>query len=71
LSRLEFLVLTCSWTTDRPPLVEAIAEVVKVLLVIKIDNVIAETMKNTCIWRQYPKNPWLAYGLWECNLRFL
>ncbi len=34
-----------------PPLVEAIAEVVKVMLVIKRDNVIAESMKNTCIWR--------------------
>jgi hypothetical protein len=47
---LEFLVLTCSWTTDRPPLVEAIAEVEKVLLVINIDNVIAETMKNTVVF---------------------
>jgi len=46
LSRLEFPVLTCSWATD-PPLLEAIAEVVKVMLVIKRDNVIAETMKNT------------------------
>ena len=50
LSRLVFPVLTCSWTTDPPPLVEAIAEVVKVMLVIKRDNVIAESMKNTVVF---------------------
>jgi hypothetical protein len=50
LSRLELPVFTCSWATDPPPLLEAIAEVVKVMLVIKRDNVIAETMKKTDVF---------------------
>jgi len=48
LSMLEFPVLTCSWVTDPPPLLEAIAGTVRVILV-KRDNVIAAAMKKSTL----------------------
>ena len=46
---MEFPVLTCSWVTDPPPLLEAIAGVVRVMLVVKRDNVIAAAMKKSAL----------------------
>jgi hypothetical protein len=48
---LEFPVLTCSWATDPPPLLEAIAGVVRVILFVKRNTIIAAAMKNTDLFR--------------------
>ena len=49
--RLEFPVFTCSCITDPPPLLEAMAEGVRVMPVAKRDIVIAAAMKNPDLFR--------------------
>ena len=43
-------MLTCSWATDPPPLLEASAGVLIVIPVVKRDNVIAVAMKNSALF---------------------
>lgn len=50
LSRLELPVFTCSCTTDPPPLLKAMAGVVRAVLVVKRDNVTAADMNNSALF---------------------
>jgi len=50
LSRPELPVFTCSCVTDPPALLEAIAGVVRAVLVVKRDNVTAAAMDSSAIF---------------------
>ena len=47
---LELPEFTCSCTTDPPPLLEAMAGVVRAVLVVKRDNVMAAAIKSSALF---------------------